>query len=244
MRNLNLYTLAICALACLCTATPAVAATSFTDTTFNLADYGPLQQYLGNPDMSGSVQQSVSFGNPSPSAEFIVHWPGSPNTDVAYQGLIHNGWSYDPGTQGALSSINFAEDKYIHTDGNWTLTGSNIRMLMLQGGNYYIAATPVNIAFDTWESGGTSFLPTDFNFFDFSTGILDTTRHPDFTSGAMQFGLANYFGLQLNGPTEVDTYYDNLSIDLNQAVPEPGSLLLLGSGIVGIAGMVRRRIAR
>jgi hypothetical protein len=57
----------------------------------------------------------------------------------------------------------------------------------------------------------------------------------------MQFGLANYFGLQLNGPTEVDTYYDNLSISLNQ-VPEPSSLLLMASGVVGVAGVVRRKL--
>jgi hypothetical protein len=242
MRIKTLHALTFAVVVCLLAATPAFASTSFSDSTFNLSDYGPLQQYLGNPDMSGSVQHSVSFGNPAPSVEFIVHWPGSPNTDVAYQGLIHNGWSYDPGTQGALTSIDFAEDKYIHTDGNWTLTGSNIRMLMLQGGNYYIAAIPVTIAFDTWESGSGNLTATNFNYFDFATGILDNTRHPDFSSGMMQFGLANYFGLQLNGPTEVDTYYDNLSINLNQAVPEPSSLLLLGSGIVGVAGMVRRKL--
>src|SRR5690348_14007710 len=89
---------ALLILLCLLAATPALANTVFTDDTFNLSDYGPLLQYLGNPDMSGSVQQSLDFGNPASSVEFILHWPGSPNTDVAYQGLIHNGWSYDPGT--------------------------------------------------------------------------------------------------------------------------------------------------
>jgi len=243
MRNKLMSAVPVLMLMCLLAAAPAFANTIFTDTTFNLSDYGPLQQYLGNPDMSGSVQQALGFGNPAPSLEFILHWPGSPNTDAGYQGVIHNGWSYDPGTQGALSSIDFSEDKYIHTDGNWTLTGSNIRMLMMQGGNYYIAATPVNVAFDTWESGSANLLASDFNFFDFATGVLDNSKHPDFSSGVMQFGVANYFGLQLNGPTEVDTYYDNLSIGLN-AVPEPSSLLLLGSGIVGVAGMVRRKMNR
>ena len=242
MRRMTFRAIAIVAVAYLFAAIPAFASVTFTDSTFNLSDYGPLQQYLGNPDMTGSVQQSVSFGNPAPSVEFIVNWPGNDNADAVYQGLIHNGWSYDPGTQGALSSINFAEDKYIHASGDITLSGSNIRMLMLQGGNYYIAATPVNVAFDTWESGAGTFLPTDFNYIDFATGILDTTKHPDFASGMMQFGLANYYALTLTDPLEVDTYYDNLSITLNQAVPEPGSLLLLGSGIVGVAGVVRRRL--
>src|SRR5215467_1454783 len=101
MRKTLISATALLVLMCLLAATPAFASTMFTDDTFNLSDYGPLQMYLGNPDMSGSVQQALGFGNPAPSMEFILHWPGSENTDVAYQGLIHNGWSYDPGTQGA-----------------------------------------------------------------------------------------------------------------------------------------------
>jgi hypothetical protein len=40
-----------------------------------------------------------------------------------------------------------------------------------------------------------------------------------------------------------DQYIDNISLTPNSVTPEPSSLLLLGTGLVGVAGMVRRKVA-
>jgi hypothetical protein len=50
------------------------------------------------------------------------------------------------------------------------------------------------------------------------------------------FDALGHQGLQLNNATPVDA-----SISITP-VPEPGSLVLLGTGVLGLAGMVRRRL--
>jgi len=45
-------------------------------------------------------------------------------------------------------------------------------------------------------------------------------------------GAANYIG------------FDNVTLGSSVASPEPGSLMLLGSGLLGLGGMIRRRLAK
>jgi hypothetical protein len=212
---------------------PCMADITFSDSTFNLADYSQIS-YLSDPQTTLSVSQTPVDGHPGAALLILMSSPPS-HSLTSMQGLINPSFVYDPAANGPLLGVSATVDKYIATSGN--LTSNFFRPMILQNGDYFIAGISMSVTQGTWLSAGQSGLQaSDFTLFDFNTGLFGST-HPDFSSGPMEFGLANR--ISLSSPpafsSSADVRYDNLSLDLQTApVPEPSGLTLFGLGNLGL----------
>ncbi len=208
---------------------------TFSDGTFNLSDYATPLKYQSTQSVTITVSQLANGGNPGTALSTVA----DDSANVAFTaklGLLNNSWTYDPGTQGAITSIFFSEDKYSNLQGT-PFTSSSIRLLIKQNGKTYVAATSVTAVVDTWVSGSDTFFADDFDLWDFATGGVDPNQHPSFSAGLMQFGVASSPSQSGSGGSgTIYTFnFDNTLIQLNVPIPSEivQSATILGKGYTG-----------
>ena len=209
-----------------------VFATTFTDTTFNLSDYSFITFQSGSGTIN--VFQTTSLGNSSPALEIDTTIPSG--SFSSYEYFLNPAFIYNPAIQGPVSSINFSQDVDDFATGA-ALFEEVVYPLIFQDGNFYLSDILLPRAGIFGRAAEDEIMASQFVLItNLATGAFDRTQHPDFFGGALEIGFAgewtttpvpfSYTGTQL---------YDNLSITLNPATPEPKTLRLMIAAILMLA---------
>ena len=222
----------------------------FTDATVDPASYTQVTLHT-DPSVAAAVAATAA-GNPGAGLALQYTNSGGAVNLLSMIGFVYNGFAWNPGSDGALASLSFTNDRYI--DGGDDFINGNLsafsRALLVQGGVTYVAAFfDVGQPRQTWyTSAASGLLASDFGAYDPSTGLVDNNQHPDFSAagGSLSFGFMNRFLLSSNGsPYDLNAMfaYDNIGYTLELAaaqVPEPAALALALAALLSLAWQRRR----
>jgi PEP-CTERM motif len=166
------------------------------------------------------------------------------------------------------SSFNSPTDSSVYAYGDYSFTGGPNTLQSSNGGISFVFGGPA-WTFTFTDTAGDSltadvdwtsfFSASSFGFqvgqLDFSTLSIScpvaTQFCTDFANGGsiditlkgMDTDLATLWNSEQGG-SDLGVTIESGSVNPNPAVPEPGSLALFGSGLIGIAGYLRRKITR
>ena len=221
----------------------------FTDTTFTVADYA-VYAFTSSPTITvetpiqcggcGTIGNRMSF-----TVDFAALPPGPPGSRSDWTALINTTFAYDPQTQGAIAALSVSGLKELSTDIPVT-SGEAFSVRILQDGKLYGYAIPSGVQWSGTSSGWIQFFrdgltAANFRQYDLTTGLVVPGSNPDFAGSEMFFGIGQWTSWAYPNELRVTNTWDNVTFDITP-VPEPGSLLLLGSGLLGLGRLLKQRI--
>jgi PEP-CTERM motif len=216
-------------------------AQSFIDPTMNASDY---QTSTYTQTGTVTITNTATGGNPGSALSVAYNTLTASAIDVSSNTFIATAFSFDPGTVAGGYTLDFSIDKFLtYSPANLGVANGQ-GFLIVQGGQLFIHGVTLSSTVGTFQTASFSSLSeNDFVLFIPTVGT-DANVHPDFEAGAMQFGFTSSMGVPPGFSVQGLTVYDNFSVSVTTAVPEPGTYALMLAGILGLAVYRRRSGAR
>jgi hypothetical protein len=135
-----------------------------------------------------------------------------------------NGGTLVASGTGSITNDPTGRSGFGYTETHNEVDGLNVS---LAPGTYWEAVVPVS------STGGRTFESNTFGANSIGSQTSD-----------QQFWNSNFFGVNYTNADTQGVFSTFSSGVIGTEVPEPSSLIMLGSGLVGVAGVIRRRLAR
>ena len=167
---------------------------------------------------------ATGFYSPINAAPGVTITLNAPNIGCYYSGICN-------GTYGNLYGFN------VTTGGaNW--------LGFPEGSATFSFATPIT-AFGMWITGVQTVFTSTFTL-TFNDGMSQTLNLPiNVNGGTSYYGFtdsASFSSITITNLSDDAWGIDDVSYSSQSTVPEPSSLMLLGSGVIGLAGLLRRKL--
>jgi hypothetical protein len=129
----------------------------------------------------------------------------------------------------------------------FNITTGGSQWLGVPGGSATFNFASPEKAFGLWLTGVQTVFTSTFTL-TFNDGTSQTLNLPiNFNGGTTYYGFtdtASFSAITITNLSNDAWGIDNVSYGAGSTTPEPSSLMLLGSGVVGLAGMLRRKFVQ
>lgn len=166
---------------------------------------------------------------------------------ITFSGAPSGSGFTGPVTESGYTYSLYSGTLYINSDGN---PGKNVEPTFGSGGVLQIVSANGGLfdfgGIDVGSEGAGSITVSGYNGSELVGTDTFAGQNTGLPGGYNTYVSSNLFGLtslRISLPGSPETAIDNVVVNATAVTPEPSSVVLLGTGLIGFPGMIRKRWA-